>query len=108
MQGLQMGGIKIFSYGTLQKSKFTRGKETKKATLTGPYEIMDSPSPLLIELNKGNFVINGILFEVNQAEIDEIDDYESLPHLFKREEKIIVLEDGSKETAWVYLLNHLS
>jgi len=103
-----MDGIKIFSYGTLQKSKFTRGKEVKKATLTGPYEIMDSPSPLLVELNKGNFVIKGVYFDVTQAEIDEIDDYESLPHLFKREEKTVVLEDGSKKVAWVYLLNHLS
>ena len=103
-----MSNIKIFSYGTLQKSKFTKGKETKKATLNGPYEIMDNPSPLLIELNKGNYVIDGIFFEVTQDEIDEIDDYESLPHLFKREEKDIILEDGSKEKAWVYLLNHIA
>ena len=100
-----MSSIKIFSYGTLQKSKFSRGKETKSATLTGPYEIMQSPSPLLIELNKGNFVIKGTLFEVDQDEIDEIDDYEGLPHLFKREQKTVTLEDGTKEIAWIYLLN---
>jgi len=103
-----MNKIKIFSYGTLQKSKFTKDKETKKATLHGPYEIMDSPSPLLIELNKGNHIIEGILFEVTQDEIEEIDDYESLPHLFKREKKDIVLEDGSKEKAWIYLLNNVA
>jgi len=103
-----MSAIKIFSYGTLQKSKFTKGKEVKKATLNGPYEIMESPSPLLVELNKGNFVIKGVLFEVTQDEIDEIDDYESLPHLFKREEKNIILDDGTKEKAWVYLLNHIA
>jgi len=103
-----MSAIKIFSYGTLQKSKFTKGKEIKKATLYGSYEIMDSPSPLLVELNKGNFAIKGILFEVTQDEIDEIDDYEGLPHLFKREEKEIVLDDGNKEKAWVYLLNQMA
>ncbi|MBU0721677.1 gamma-glutamylcyclotransferase [bacterium] len=100
-----MGTFKIFSYGTLQKSKFSRNREQKKATLSGPYEMMKSDYPLLKEMNKGKNTISGILFEVSQEEINEIDDYESLPHLFKREEKSIVLEDGTKETAWVYLLN---
>ncbi|WP_373036126.1 gamma-glutamylcyclotransferase family protein [Sulfurimonas sp.] len=98
-------GIKIFSYGTLQKSKFTRGKEVKPGTLTGAYEIMSGDFPLLQEMHKGTNVINGLLFEVSQDEIDEIDDYENMPHFFKRQEKQIVLEDGKKETAWVYLLN---
>ena len=100
-----MSTIKIFSYGTLQKSKFTRNKEVTKATLTGPYEIMEGDYPLLVDTHRGKNVINGILFHVTQEEINEIDDYESLPHLFKREEKRIVLEDGTKEIAWVYLLN---
>lgn len=103
-----MGMINIFSYGTLQKSKFTKGKEKKSATLNGPYEIMEDPAPLLVELNKGNHAIKGIMFEVTQDEIDEIDDYESLPHLFKREKKSIILEDGSEQKAWVYLLNHIA
>ena len=103
-----MKTIKIFSYGTLQRSKFSRDRETRRGTLTGPYEIIESPSPLLVELDKGNFVIKGTLFEVSQEEINEIDEYENLPHLFKREEKIVVLEDGTKETAWVYLLNQLA
>ncbi|QOY53081.1 gamma-glutamylcyclotransferase family protein [Candidatus Sulfurimonas baltica] len=100
-----MRNIKIFSYGTLQKSKFARNREHKEATLTGMYEIMEGDFPLLVYTHRGNKTINGILFEVTQDEIDEIDDYESLPHLFKREEKTIVLTDGTKETAWVYLLN---
>ena len=99
---------KIFSYGTLQKSKFTKGKELTKAVLKGPYEIMEDPNPLLVELNKGENIINGLFFEVTQDEIDEIDDYESLPHLFKREEKSILLENGTQEKAWVYLLNHIN
>jgi|GEM_PF-6941645 len=97
--------IKIFSYGTLQKSKFSRDRETQRGTLTGSYEIIDSPSPLLVELNKGNFIIKGTLFKVSQEEINEIDEYEGLPHLFKREQKTVVLDDGTKEKAWVYLLN---
>lgn len=100
-----MKNIKIFSYGTLQRSKFTRDRELIKATLTGPYEIMSGDYPLLREMNRGVNTIEGIFFKVSQAEVNEIDDYESLPHLFKREEKSIVLEDGSKEIAWVYLLN---
>ena len=103
-----MHNLKIFSYGTLQRSKFTKGKVLQKASLNGPYEIMEDPAPLLVELNKGNHTINGVLFEVTQDEIDEIDDYESLPHLFKREEKNILLEDGSTQKAWVYLLNHIA
>ena len=100
-----MCDIKIFSYGTLRKSKFSRDKEIKKATLTGQYEFMEGPSALLKEMNKGKNTIDGILFHVSQDEIDEIDDYESLPHLFKRVQHEIVLEDGSKEKAWVYILN---
>ncbi|SMP86309.1 Uncharacterized conserved protein YtfP, gamma-glutamylcyclotransferase (GGCT)/AIG2-like family [Epsilonproteobacteria bacterium SCGC AD-308-O04] len=100
-----MQNIKIFSYGTLRKSKFTRNRELKKASLSGPYEIMSSDYPLLREMNKGKNTIDGVFFKVSQTEINEIDDYKSLPHLFKREEKKIVLEDGTKETAWVYLLN---
>ena len=102
-----MSSLKIFSYGTLQKSKFTKDKELKKATLNGPYEIMEDPAPLLVELNKGKHAIDGVLFEVTQDEIDEIDDYESLPHLFKREQKSVLLEDGTTQKAWVYLLNHI-
>ena len=100
-----MGMIKIFSYGTLQKSKFTRNKEIRSAKIVGPYEIMKGDFPLLHELNKGNNTITGILFHVTQDEIDEIDDYESLPHLFKREELKVYLEDGTQDKAWVYLLN---
>lgn len=96
---------KIFSYGTLQKSKFSRDKERKNGLLIGPYEFKTDDFPLLSEMNKGTNKISGILFEVSQDEIDEIDDYESLPHLFKREEKVIDLDDGTKEKAWVYLLN---
>jgi gamma-glutamylcyclotransferase (GGCT)/AIG2-like uncharacterized protein YtfP len=101
-----MQNIKIFSYGTLRKSKFSRNRETREASLTGPYELTDSDFPLLQEMNKGVNTIHGILFQVSQDEINEIDDYESLPHLFKREQKTIDLQDGSKEIAWVYLLNH--
>jgi len=100
-----MGMLKVFSYGTLQRSKFARGKDTIRGTLTGAYEIMKGDFPLLRELKKGNNVINGTFFEVTQDEIDEIDDYESLPHLFKREEKDVLLDNGSKVKAWVYLLN---
>lgn len=100
-----MNKLKVFSYGTLQKSKFSRNKEVKAGTLTGPYEIIEGDYPILKELNKGSNVIPGTFFEVTQDEIDEIDDYESLPHLFKREEKNVVLNDGTKEFAWVYLLN---
>ena len=100
-----MSMLKIFSYGTLQKSKFSKDKETISGTLTGPYEIMKDDFPLLVEINKGSNVIPGTFFEVTQDEINEIDDYESLPHLFKREEKNVVLEDGTNVTAWVYLLN---
>lgn len=100
-----MGRFKIFSYGTLQKSKFSRNKEVQAGTLTGPYEIIEGDYPILKELNKGSNVIKGTFFEVSKDEIDEIDDYESLPHLFKREEKNVVLNDGTKEIAWVYLLN---
>jgi gamma-glutamylcyclotransferase (GGCT)/AIG2-like uncharacterized protein YtfP len=66
---------------------------------------MEGPSALLREMNKGVNTINGIFFYVSQDEIDEIDDYESLPHLFKRVQLNIVLEDGTKEKAWVYVLN---
>ena len=104
-KGLKMSMLKIFSYGTLQKSKFSKGKETVSGTLTGPYEIMKGDFPLLHEMNKGSNIITGTFFEVTQDEIDEIDDYESLPHLFKREELAVVLEDGRKLKAWVYLLN---
>ncbi|WP_455757682.1 gamma-glutamylcyclotransferase family protein [Sulfurimonas sp.] len=97
--------IKIFSYGTLRKSKFTKGKELKTASITGPYEFINSDYPLLQEMNKGKNTIPGVLFNVSQDEIDEIDDYESLPHLFKREELQIDLEDGSTDKAWVYLIN---
>jgi gamma-glutamylcyclotransferase (GGCT)/AIG2-like uncharacterized protein YtfP len=97
--------IKIFSYGTLQKSKFTRDKEVKPGILSGPYEIMSGDYPLLRELQKGTNIIKGILFRVSQEEIDEIDDYENMPHFFKRQEKEIVLDDGTKDIAWVYLLN---
>ena len=97
--------LKIFSYGTLQKSKFTKDKDVMPGTLTGAYEIMKGNFPLLREINKGSNIITGTFFEVTQDEIDEIDDYESLPHLFKREEKAVVLEDGTNVTAWVYLLN---
>ena len=100
-----MSSLKIFSYGTLQKSKFTKNKEVTNATLTGPYEIMEGDYPLLTDTHRGKNIIDGILFEVTQDEIDEIDDYENLPHLFKREEKKIVLEDGSEDIAWVYVLN---
>jgi len=100
-----MSMLKIFSYGTLQKSKFTKNKDVTTGTLTGPYEIMDGDFPLLREMNKGSNVIHGTFFEVTRDEIDEIDDYESLPHLFKREEMDVVLEDGRNLKAWVYLLN---
>lgn len=101
-----MQNIQIFSYGTLRKSKFSRNREQRPASLSGPYEITDSDHPLLQEMNKGTNTFEGILFKVSQEEIDEIDDYESLPHLFKREEKRIDLEDGTQETAWVYILNN--
>jgi gamma-glutamylcyclotransferase (GGCT)/AIG2-like uncharacterized protein YtfP len=100
-----MQNIKIFSYGTLRKSKFSRNREIKEASLTGPYKFIDSDYPLLKEINNGSSTIEGILFQVSQEEINEIDDYESLPHLFKREQKSIDLKDGTKEIAWVYLLN---
>ncbi|EDZ63617.1 hypothetical protein CBGD1_1237 [Sulfurimonas gotlandica GD1] len=66
---------------------------------------MSGNFPLLQEMYKGTNVISGLLFEVTQDEINEIDDYENMPHFFKRQEKEIVLEDGTKATAWVYLLN---
>jgi gamma-glutamylcyclotransferase (GGCT)/AIG2-like uncharacterized protein YtfP len=100
-----MATYKIFSYGTLQRSKFVRGKTLRKATLTGPYEIMKSDYPLLQEIDRDGNTIPGIVFEVTRAEIDEIDDYEGMPHLFKRQEKKVVYEDGGSDTAWVYLLH---
>lgn len=101
-----MQNIQIFSYGTLRKSKFSKNREQRIATLVGPYEFIDSDYPLLQQMNKGSNTIPGVLFKVSQEEIDEIDDYESLPHLFKREQMSIDVEDGTKETAWVYLLNN--
>lgn len=100
-----MQDIKVFSYGTLQKSKFSRNREVKDAVLVGPYEIMEGDFPLLKDVNIGKNTIKGKFFKVSQDEINEIDDYENLPHLFKREEKTITLDDSTKETAWVYLLN---
>jgi gamma-glutamylcyclotransferase (GGCT)/AIG2-like uncharacterized protein YtfP len=100
-----MQNIKIFSYGTLQKSKFSRNREHKKGSITGAYALTNTAHSVLQELKKGHTTIKGILFSVTQDEINEIDDYEGLPHLFKRVEKVIDLDDGTKETAWVYILN---
>ncbi len=100
-----MSAIKIFSYGTLQKSKFTKGKSVTPATLEGTYKIMEGDYPLLKEISNGINRINGVVFEVTQAEIDEIDDYEGMPYLFKRQEKTVTTEDGTKVVAWIYLLS---
>lgn len=97
--------FKIFSYGTLRNSKFVRDREVVEATLEGPYAFKEEGFPLLHENARTNKLIKGLFFLVTEDEINEIDDYEGMPHLFKRQEKEIVLADGTKELAWVYLLN---
>jgi gamma-glutamylcyclotransferase (GGCT)/AIG2-like uncharacterized protein YtfP len=99
-----MDTYNIFSYGTLQNI-FGKNRPTRQAALMGAYEMMPDDYPLLRAGDREGNVIEGVIFEVTGEELDAIDDYEEMPHLFKRQEKTVMLADGGTERAWVYLLH---
>lgn len=45
----------------------------------------------------------GVLYDLDKYSLDALDDFEGYPNVFNRVEVEIVVEDGEKHKAWVYV-----
>lgn len=97
---------RFFFYGTLKTgysaNDLLRGAPSLGAITTHAryhlYRIAGFPGMVVGEATGG---VRGELFEVEDECIEDLDQYEGVPHLFRREQ--IDLADGTK--AWAYLYN---
>ncbi len=98
---------RVFVYGTFKKG-FPLHYYLKKNTYIGKgtldnyemYEVASGGYPAII---RGKGKINGEVYEVDNYTIFTLDMVEGEGYLFKREWETIVMEDGRKIHAWVYV-----
>jgi gamma-glutamylaminecyclotransferase len=96
----------VFVYGTLRKgqcnhffldrSKFLGNAKTKKR-----YALYGNWVPFLSQAASVSQVI-GEVYSVDNATLSRLDELESHPDAYKREQAELILEDGTELSAWIY------
>ena len=103
--------FKLFVYGSLKRHKsafgFLEGHNAVflKEAVTAPryhlYQISWFPGMVIDDLDEGTTGgVHGEVFEVTEECLQDLDRYEGVPHLFRREE--VFLEDGDKVFAYIF------
>ncbi len=94
----------VFVYGTLMPKAWNHRliEEYVRQAVPGtiPGILIDLGSfPALIP---GDGIVRGVLLTVDCTAIQITDRLEGVPHLYRRKETNVTLDDGSTVTAWVY------
>jgi gamma-glutamylcyclotransferase (GGCT)/AIG2-like uncharacterized protein YtfP len=100
----------LFSYGTLQDSEvqqmlfgFTCRK--KNAKLVGWSLYASNESGYLFIQPETSGIVTGKIIEVDRDAIHMADQWEEVP-LYQRERVLVILDDNTRQEAWVYTRRH--
>jgi gamma-glutamylcyclotransferase (GGCT)/AIG2-like uncharacterized protein YtfP len=110
----------LFVYGTLRRNTghsmslwlTTQASFVAIARLQGRLFLID-PYPGAVESDAADSWVHGELFDLLRpdATLQQLDDYEQAgtpfhqPAAYRRDKKLVFLEDGTTVEAWVYLYN---
>ena len=99
--------MKYFAYGTNMSlsqliSRCPSAKKLLNATLNNYQFIFNSRGVATI-ISKRNSTVYGVLFEIDDSEIDNLDRHEGVPKLYTKENKKIEFDNGEEFEALVYV-----
>jgi len=95
-------------YGTLKQGRGNHGllshvDKHSDAWLEGKHRLYENGIPYVVEDNTGDYNIKLEIYKIDEATLQNLDWLEGHPEFYERKEKEIKLDDGSTETAWVYI-----
>lgn len=96
---------RIFVYGTLKKGfpnydRFLKGLEGKRAKAIG-FDLHEGPGfPYSV---KGSGIVQGEVYEVDDATLERLDRLEGVPHHYQKISTTIYDEDFRSQEVWIYV-----
>ena len=104
--------IRVAVYGTLLTGEGNYGVgadalDRKPCRLRGTLYDPHYGFPAFVPKSRGAFAVAGEVLEVAEETFARLDRLEGYPHLYDRKRVPILLEDGSRVEAWVYVLQRL-
>ena len=108
-----MKTVKIFVYGTLKKGFRNHDRfcgnaiSIELATVNGRLYDTGWGFPAMQLSDNPDDIVHGEIITIPEADLPAIDRLEGVPRLYQRVEIRAVSEDGTKSTAYCYVMEHL-
>lgn len=104
--------IRVAVYGTLLtgEGNYHRGADAlnrEPCRLRGTLYDPHYGFPAFVPKARGAFAVAGEVLTVTPRTFAGLDELEGYPHLYDRKRVLVLLEDGSRVEAWVYVLQRL-
>lgn len=104
--------IRVAIYGTLLTGEGNYGVgadalDRKPCRLRGTLYDPHYGFPAFVPKSRGAFAVSGEVLEVAEETFARLDRLEGYPHLYDRKRVPVLIEDGSRVEAWVYVLQRL-
>lgn len=98
-------------YGTLKQGRGNHSllqhvEKHSDAWLVAGHRLYESGIPFVVEDDSGDYEIKLEIYKVDDKTLQNLDWLEGHPEFYERKQKEITLDDGSTETAWVYIHPH--